>query len=42
MLVVGDILYFKAGDQLQADCVLLEGENILVDESSLTGESECV
>lgn len=36
-LVVGDLLLFEAGDILPADGVLLEGFDIRVDESNLTG-----
>lgn len=36
-LVVGDLLQFEAGDILPADGVLLEGFDIRVDESNLTG-----
>lgn len=41
-LVVGDLLLFEAGDILPADGVLLEGFDIRVDESNLTGtETSC-
>ena len=41
-LVVGDVLRFSVGDILAADGLLLSGEGIRVDESSLTGESGLV
>jgi P-type Mg2+ transporter len=41
-LVVGDIILIKLGDIVPADCILLKGDNIQVDESILTGESETV
>lgn len=41
-IVPGDILSLKAGDQVPADCILLEEASLLVNESALTGESEPV
>ncbi|WP_312872981.1 cation-translocating P-type ATPase [Kibdelosporangium persicum] len=38
-LVMGDVVTVKAGDVVPADCRLLEGPGLEVDESSLTGES---
>ncbi|HXB49048.1 MAG TPA: cation-transporting P-type ATPase, partial [Streptosporangiaceae bacterium] len=38
-LVVGDVIMLGAGDVIPADCRLLEGAALQVDESSLTGES---
>lgn len=38
-IVLGDIVYFKAGDQITADCVICSG-SVDVNESILTGESE--
>lgn len=38
-VVTGDILILVEGDRVPADCVLLISNNILVDESLLTGES---
>jgi len=41
-VVLGDLLVLKSGDQLPADCELVEGAELEVDESMLTGESEPV
>ncbi len=41
-VVLDDLLVLKAGDQLAADCELVEGLELEVDESLLTGESEPV
>ena len=38
-IVKGDILLFKAGDIIPADCLLLEANELHVNEASLTGES---
>ena len=38
-LCVGDIVRFSAGDVISADCRLISSNNLLVDESPLTGES---
>lgn len=37
-IVVGDILKLETGEEVPADCVLLESLNLIVNESSLTGE----
>lgn len=37
-LLVGDIIKINAGDQIPADCILLSGSKLLLDESSQTGE----
>ncbi|XP_067422484.1 plasma membrane calcium-transporting ATPase 1-like [Emydura macquarii macquarii] len=41
-IVVGDIVHMKYGDLLPADGVLLQGNDLRMDESSLTGESDHV
>ena len=37
-VVVGDIVKLDTGEEVPADCMLLESLNLIVDESSLTGE----
>ncbi|XP_021724180.1 putative calcium-transporting ATPase 11, plasma membrane-type isoform X2 [Chenopodium quinoa] len=39
-LVVGDIVNLSNGDIVPADGIFISGYNLLIDESSLTGESE--
>lgn len=39
-LVVGDIVLLNAGDRIPADGVLVDGSDVSVNESSLTGESD--
>jgi cation-transporting ATPase I len=41
-LVPGDVLLLEAGDVVPADCRILSGSSVEVDESSLTGESQPV
>lgn len=41
-LVVGDVAQLKYGDLIPADGILLQGSDVKVDESSLTGESDLV
>ncbi len=41
-LVPGDILLLQAGDKIAADVRIIQQENLLVDESILTGESRPV
>ena len=41
-LLVGDIINVNYGDILPADMILIEGNGIKMDESSLTGESDTV
>ncbi|KAL7194442.1 hypothetical protein ACSBR1_034791 [Camellia fascicularis] len=38
-LVVGDVVHLHTGDQVPADGIYISGRDLLVDESSLTGES---
>ncbi len=40
-VVVGDIVLLNTGDEIPADCRLLECTHLIVDESSLTGELQC-
>lgn len=37
-IVVDDIVKIEPGEEVPADCILLEAINLIVDESSLTGE----
>ena len=39
-LVKGDIIILEAGNCIPADCRILEGYNLKIEESSLTGENE--
>ncbi|XP_074284817.1 calcium-transporting ATPase 8, plasma membrane-type-like isoform X3 [Silene latifolia] len=41
-IVVGDVLPLKIGDQVPADGVLISGQALAIDESSMTGESKIV
>jgi len=41
-LVVGDIARIKYGDLLPADGILLQSNDLKIDESSLTGESDLI
>ncbi|XP_024544580.1 plasma membrane ATPase-like [Selaginella moellendorffii] len=42
ILVPGDIITIKLGDIIPADCRLLEGDPLSIDQSALTGESVAV
>jgi cation-transporting ATPase I len=42
VLRVGDVLYVESGDVVPADARLLEADDLEVDESGLTGESQAV
>jgi magnesium-transporting ATPase (P-type) len=39
-LVVGDLIEFKQGDKMPADVIMIEGQDVITEESELTGESE--
>ena len=41
-IVVGDIVLLETGEEVPADCQLLESLNLLVNESSLTGELQAL
>ncbi|KAJ7555678.1 hypothetical protein O6H91_05G050200 [Diphasiastrum complanatum] len=41
-LVVGDVVPLQIGDQVPADGLLIVGYSLVIDESSMTGESELV
>ncbi|KAK3200631.1 hypothetical protein Dsin_024046 [Dipteronia sinensis] len=41
-IVVGDVVCLKIGDQVPADGLFLHGLSLIVDESSMTGESDHV
>lgn len=38
-IVAGDIVIFKAGDMIPADCLIIESNELHANEASLTGES---
>ena len=40
-IVVGDIVVLNTGEEIPADCELLESTSLCVDESTLTGEPMC-
>lgn len=40
-IVVGDIVILETGEEVPADCELLEALNLNVNESTLTGEPQC-
>ncbi|MBQ5424560.1 MAG: HAD-IC family P-type ATPase, partial [Bacteroidales bacterium] len=40
-IVVGDIVLLEIGEEVPADCELLESFNLIMNESSLTGEPQC-
>ncbi|MBQ0036555.1 MAG: cation-translocating P-type ATPase [Firmicutes bacterium] len=38
-IVVGDVIYFEAGDTVPADCRIIESHSLKAEEAALTGES---
>lgn len=38
-VTIGDIIILESGDRVPADCYVVDGEGIMLDESLLTGES---
>lgn len=38
-ITIGDMIILESGDRVPADCYIVDGEGIMVDESLLTGES---
>ena len=40
LLVVGDIIKFEAGMKVPADCIMLEGQDVVCVEGELTGEPD--
>ena len=38
-IVPGDVIVFKAGDMIPADCLIIESNELYANEASLTGES---
>ncbi|KAF7848110.1 hypothetical protein BT93_L2288 [Corymbia citriodora subsp. variegata] len=41
-ILVGDVAHLKNNDQIPADGLLFDRQYLLVDESSMTGDSDCV
>lgn len=41
-IVVGDVVILETGEEIPADCELLEALNLNVNESTLTGEPQCL
>ena len=39
-VVVGDLLFLDAGDKVIADGVVVASQGLVIDEASLTGESD--
>jgi Ca2+-transporting ATPase len=39
-LVVGDLISFASGARVPADCIMISGQDVLTDESELTGEPD--
>ncbi len=41
-MVVGDVCCIKYGDLLPADGIVIHGSDLMIDESSLTGETDLI
>lgn len=41
-IVVGDVILVEAGMRIPADCILLDGMDITVDESIYNEDRECI
>jgi len=41
-LVIGDVVFLRAGDKVPADGRIIESKNLKINEASLTGESQAV
>jgi P-type E1-E2 ATPase len=39
-LVVGDVFKFKSGDRIPADCIMISGSDVSINEADFTGENE--
>ena len=39
---MGDVIGFKAGDKIPADCIMIEGQDVTCIEGELTGEPDAV
>jgi Ca2+-transporting ATPase len=39
-LLVGDVILLDQGDKIVADCIMFESHGLIIDEASLTGESD--
>ncbi len=39
-IVVGDVIILQTGDKITADGIVIDSNSMVVDEASLTGESE--
>ena len=42
LLVVGDIIYFESGMKVPADCIMVEGQDVTINEVELNGEPDYV
>lgn len=41
-LVVGDVVCLEAGDKIPADCIVITSDNLKIDQSIASGESEAI